>query len=102
MSFKRPVVRGMTMIGRSEDEREPAEKKPEPTHKWVARCTSDNCIYNSFKTKTRAEVSKCLAVKGVVKDGVKFRKTFCPDCGYALCWSRDPIGRDNSAFEKEL
>lgn len=69
-------------IGRSEDEREPPKVKPKPTHEWNAYCCSDSCIGRSPRQMVKAEAHK---------QHVKYRKTFCPDCGYSLRWMHEPI-----------
>ena len=84
--FEKARRRKMTRVGVSEDEREPTDHK-EPRQLWVPRCASESCAI-AYSKRTR---QSCNMVKGVPKKGIKYRETFCPDCGYALYWEIMPV-----------
>jgi hypothetical protein len=81
----------MNAIGISEDERSKPPKSPDPTHEWVAFCTSKKCLEEYYTGLDWATIEKRVTVTGAPKD-VKYRYIDCPDCDFALCWKKMPIG----------
>lgn len=88
----------MTQIGISNEEREPVEKK-EPTHEWIPICGSEVCTAKYYRERRSGMAPKARGAK----KNVKYRETFCPDCGCALYWRRKEIkkGRKNGITKEQ-
>ena len=88
MIIDKRLSNSMMPVGRADGEREPAKKKEAPTHLWTAFCMSERCALDYLQRTGK----NCTIIAGAAKEGIKYRETFCPDCGFALCWKRVPVG----------